>query len=96
MFGGRPVSQPRGCGAAQRANFSAAFPGGSAGCLDLLDRMLQFNPHRRITVGQALAHPWLADMHDPAHEASAPGAAAAAVFLGFFPAAPEVFFLGMK
>lgn len=35
--------------------------------------MLQFDPRRRITVEQALQHPYLADMHDEASEMSAPG-----------------------
>ena len=31
--------------------------------LDLLDRMLRFAPHRRITVAEALAHPYLSEYH---------------------------------
>lgn len=58
----------------QRANFAQAFPGASAECLSLLSSMLQFDPRRRIGVGTALEHPWLAEMHDPATEATAPGA----------------------
>jgi serine/threonine protein kinase len=40
--------------------------------VDLLSKMLQFDPTRRITVEQALAHPWLASLHDPASEPSTP------------------------
>ena len=36
--------------------------------LDLLDKMLAFNPHRRITVEQALAHPYLEQYYDPDDE----------------------------
>ena len=36
--------------------------------LDLLDKMLTFNPHRRIDVEQALAHPYLEQYYDPADE----------------------------
>lgn len=36
--------------------------------LDLLDRMLTFNPHRRINVEEALAHPYLEQYYDPADE----------------------------
>lgn len=36
--------------------------------LDLLDRMLTFNPHRRITVEEALAHPYLEQYYEPADE----------------------------
>ena len=36
--------------------------------LDLLDRMLTFNPNRRINVEQALAHPYLEQYYDPGDE----------------------------
>lgn len=36
--------------------------------LDLLDKMLTFNPHKRITVEEALAHPYLEQYYDPADE----------------------------
>ena len=36
--------------------------------LDLLDKMLTFNPHKRITVEQALAHPYLEQYYDPDDE----------------------------
>ena len=36
--------------------------------LDLLDRMLTFNPNNRITVEQALAHPYLEQYYDPDDE----------------------------
>ena len=38
--------------------------------LDLLDKMLTFNPHKRITVEQALAHPYLEQYYDPSDEVS--------------------------
>ena len=31
--------------------------------LDLLVRMLHFNPHKRITISEALRHPYLAQFH---------------------------------
>jgi serine/threonine protein kinase len=31
--------------------------------LDLLDKMLQFNPHKRISVDEALEHPFFSDIH---------------------------------
>jgi len=40
--------------------------------LDLLSRMLAFNPEKRLTVQEALAHPYLAALHDPAEEPIAP------------------------
>ena len=39
--------------------------------LDLLDKMLAFNPHHRVTVEQALAHPYLEQYYDPDDEVSA-------------------------
>ncbi|KFD55945.1 hypothetical protein M513_03069, partial [Trichuris suis] len=36
--------------------------------LDLLDKMLTFNPNKRINVEQALAHPYLEQYYDPADE----------------------------
>jgi serine/threonine protein kinase len=32
--------------------------------LDLLDKMLVFNPHKRISVDEALAHPYLKTLHN--------------------------------
>ena len=36
--------------------------------LDLLGKMLCFNPHHRITVEQVLAHPYLKQYYDPDDE----------------------------
>ncbi|XP_020548514.1 mitogen-activated protein kinase homolog MMK2 isoform X2 [Sesamum indicum] len=47
-----------------RQQFSARFPNSSAGAVDLLEKMLVFDPHRRITVDEALCHPYLAPLHD--------------------------------
>jgi mitogen-activated protein kinase 1/3 len=44
--------------------YSAADPM----ALDLLDKMLTFNPHQRITVEKALAHPYLEQYYDPDDE----------------------------
>jgi len=41
----------------------------SAECIDLLKRMLEFSPKKRITVHEALNHPYLAELHDPNDEA---------------------------
>lgn len=38
--------------------------------LDLLDKMLTFNPNKRITVEDALAHPYVEQYYDPADEVS--------------------------
>ncbi|KAL4448281.1 hypothetical protein ABPG75_005500 [Micractinium tetrahymenae] len=57
----------------ERADLSKLFPGASPLAVDLLGRMLQFDPRRRISVEQALAHPWLAQLHDEGAEPAAPG-----------------------
>lgn len=57
---------------ATRPDFRRLFPGANPQAIDLLERMLQFDPRRRITVEQALEHPWLASLHDAAAEPAAP------------------------
>lgn len=46
----------------------AMFPHKSELALDLLDRLLAFNPVKRITVEEALRHPYLEPYHDPEDE----------------------------
>ena len=36
--------------------------------IDLLEKMLVFDPRKRIRAGEALAHPYLAPYHDPTDE----------------------------
>jgi hypothetical protein len=55
--------------------FPQKFPEADPLAIDLLDRMLQFDPRKRIDVNEALKHPWLAQLHDEAAEPSAGGAA---------------------
>ncbi|KAJ4951519.1 hypothetical protein NE237_028351 [Protea cynaroides] len=44
--------------------FSAKFPNMSPEAVDLLEKMLVFDPNRRITVDEALRHPYLSSLHD--------------------------------
>jgi len=44
------------------------FPKTNQLALDLLDKMLEFNPTKRVSVEEALKHPYLARLHHPASE----------------------------
>ena len=48
--------------------FSVMYPHATPEACDLLERLLDFNPERRITTEEALAHPYLAQFHDPNDE----------------------------
>ncbi|XP_076266271.1 mitogen-activated protein kinase rl isoform X2 [Rhynchophorus ferrugineus] len=47
------------------------YPHADARALDLLDKMLTFNPHKRIDVEEALAHPYLEQYYEPTDEPTA-------------------------
>lgn len=47
------------------------FPKTSDLALDLLEKLLAFNPVKRITVEEALRHPYLEPYHDPDDEPTA-------------------------
>jgi mitogen-activated protein kinase 15 len=44
------------------------FPTASDEALDLLQKLLYFNPSRRLTAEQALRHPYVAQFHNPEDE----------------------------
>ena len=48
--------------------FDKTYPKANPLAIDLLQKMLVFDPKRRITVEQALEHPYLASLHDPGVE----------------------------
>lgn len=48
--------------------FDALYQSADPRALDLLDKMLIFNPERRITVEEALAHPFLEQYYDESDE----------------------------
>ncbi len=43
-----------------------------ADALDLLEKMLVFDPKKRITAAEAMAHPYLEPYHDPDDEVNSP------------------------
>jgi len=44
------------------------FPNTPPEALDLIDKLLDMNPERRITTDQALKHPFLESLHDEEDE----------------------------
>jgi serine/threonine protein kinase len=42
--------------------WNTIFPTANPHCIDVLDQMLQFNPHKRISVVDALNHPYLKNL----------------------------------
>uniref|UniRef100_A0AC34RJ49 Mitogen-activated protein kinase n=1 Tax=Panagrolaimus sp. JU765 TaxID=591449 RepID=A0AC34RJ49_9BILA len=51
-----------------KQQWSRLYPGADPRALDLLDKMLTFNPNKRITIEAALAHPYLEQYYDPNDE----------------------------
>ncbi|EEP82041.1 mitogen-activated protein kinase MKC1 [Uncinocarpus reesii 1704] len=52
----------------QKVSFQRLFPNANPEALDLLDRMLAFDPSSRISVEEALEHPYLQIWHDASDE----------------------------
>eukprot|EP00127_Corallochytrium_limacisporum_P001439 Clim_evm1s56 gene=Clim_evmTU1s56 len=52
----------------QKTDFSQLYPHAPPDAIDLLRRLLHFNPDKRITAEQALQHPYLSRFHNPADE----------------------------
>eukprot|EP00268_Persea_americana_P053842 TRINITY_DN6126_c0_g1_i4.p1 TRINITY_DN6126_c0_g1~~TRINITY_DN6126_c0_g1_i4.p1 ORF type:complete len:370 (+),score=63.64 TRINITY_DN6126_c0_g1_i4:384-1493(+) len=47
-----------------KQSFSLKFPHVAAAAIDLVERMLVFDPCKRITVDEALSHPYLSSLHE--------------------------------
>lgn len=52
----------RSLGKKPKVPFRTLFPNASDSALDLLDRLLEFDPAKRITAHEALAHPYMQDI----------------------------------
>ncbi|KAK9861575.1 hypothetical protein WJX84_008205, partial [Apatococcus fuscideae] len=57
----------------ERMNFHEVASEASAEAVDLLSKFLVFNPAHRISIEDALAHPFLASLHDPSDEPTCSG-----------------------
>lgn len=51
-------------------SLQSMYPNASEEAIDLLRKLLMFNPDQRITAEQALEHPYLAQFHNPEEEPS--------------------------
>ena len=49
-------------------DFESIFKGANPDAIDLIRKMLTFDPNQRITVEQALAHPYMSQLHYPDDE----------------------------
>ncbi|XP_014271663.1 mitogen-activated protein kinase p38a [Halyomorpha halys] len=56
----------------RKKNFKDVFRGANAAAINLLERMLELDPEKRITAEEALAHPYLAQYADPSDEPVSP------------------------
>ena len=55
----------------QKQNLKSKYPGSSDEAIDLLEKMIKFNPNERITVQEALEHPFFKEVRDPGKEVEA-------------------------
>lgn len=53
------------------ASLQRLYPRANPSAISLLDKMLAFDPRKRITVIEALEHPYFSALHDPSLERSA-------------------------
>jgi len=58
----------------KKKSYKTMYPGAPESALDLMDKLMQFAPTKRITAEESLAHPYVAQFHDEAAETCAPAA----------------------
>jgi len=58
----------------KKVDLAELYPGSGKEALDLLEKMLAFNPKKRITIDEALTHPFLKKVRDIKRENVADGA----------------------
>ena len=51
-----------------KQSWSSLFPNANPVALDLLGKMLTFNPRKRYNVDQCISHPYFEGLHDPEQE----------------------------
>lgn len=51
-----------------KQSFSQLFPKSNPVALDLLSKMLHFNPNKRYTIEQCISHPYFETLHNPEEE----------------------------
>ena len=56
----------------KKTTLNEMFPKASKDAIDLMNRCLQFNPDNRCTAQEALAHPFIAEFHNPDDEPDYP------------------------
>jgi mitogen-activated protein kinase 15 len=56
----------------RQKSYHATFPGASEQAIDFLKRLLVFNPKKRLSVDQALRHPYVAQFHNSDEEPTCP------------------------
>ncbi|GMI47015.1 hypothetical protein TrCOL_g11143 [Triparma columacea] len=57
----------------KKTTLTEMFPKASSDAIDLMSKCLQFNPDKRCTAKEALAHPFIAEFHNPDDEPDHPG-----------------------
>jgi len=57
----------------KRADFNELYPAATAEGLDLIKCCLQFNPKKRVSIDEAINHPFLIKVRDKSREQVAPG-----------------------